>query len=403
MKKVLTLLLSILLLTACSTSGSNFVVEKEYVKPLTSSNLSDRLSDELSKVFKTKNKQDYILKDIGIDSPSLVLNDYYGQVVDFNKYKQGNLIIEVSAYWCTHCAQQTANNTKIIENSDVEIIQFFIDGDNDLIKEFYAKEEVEIPSDITVIAENAELQSYFVSTNIQMVPSFYFFKDGKLTYINVGLLTYEEYEAIKEYLFGDKALTRDSLVDNMGKSIFENYMDYNDVLNELSSDSKDKLALIDNCEELTVSIIGKDVNFNKLYDEEDGAIYKIDNFGKYLNDELVVFYLGNIHNNLESEIELINNFKAEHKDLNMLAILVDSKDISTSDAYKELDKKLNIDVISSNAEIPQVFVDTLINEYPACVFIQDNKLTGGFYNLESLEKMNRALETFVGENSIALV
>lgn len=403
MRKILSLLLILILLTACSTSGSNFVSEREYIKPISSIGLADRLSDELKKIFGSYNLKDYILKDIEMESPDLSLEDYFGEIVDFNNYKEGNLIIEVSASWCTHCAEQTAYNNQIIEKGNVNVIQFFIDGDKELVKEFYDNENVDIPTNIHIIPENPELQAYFVSSNIEMVPSFYFYKDGKLTFINVGTITYEKYTAMYDYLFGDKAFNKDNLVDNMGKSIFDKYRDEEDVLNDLSVSSKDKLALIDNSSDLTISTIGKDLALNKLYDEEKDALFKIDNYGKYLDEELIVFYLANIFNNLDGEIELINSFKDKHPDTNMLAILVDNKDLSTSREYAKLPNKLKIDVVSLNAEIPQIFIDTFINEYPAMLFAQDNKLTGGFYDIESLEKMERAYSIFLGDESIALI
>lgn len=402
MKKLLSLLL-IFFLTACSNSGSVFVEEKEYIKPISSGQLIDRLSDDLLNLFPLQNRKDYILKDIGMSVPDLSLVDYFGNTVDFNRYANKNLIIEVSAYWCTHCAEQTAYNNKIVENGEIDIVQFFIEGDKELIKEFYDNEDVEIPTNIKIIPENDDLRAYFVSSGIEMVPSFYFYKQGKLTYLNVGTFTYERFDQIYDCLFGDKSLNRESLVDNRGNSIFDDYREENDLLNDLSISSKDKLALIDGSVDLTLSIMGKGTNFNKLYDEEPNAIFKIEDYGKYINDEMIVFYIGNIFNNLESDIELINSFKKKHPDINMLTILVDSKDISTSNEYAKLPKKLDTDVVSSNSEIPQIFIDTLINEYPAMLFIENNKMTGGFYNLESLDKMEIAYKVFLGEESIALV
>ena len=392
MKKILSVLL-IFLLTACSSTGSNYVEEEKYIEPINIDHLYDTLSEELQAVFPKQNQEAYIYDDIGLDMPEYTVTDYYGNSVNLSDYKNTNLIIEVSASYCTHCAEQIANNDKIIENTGATVMQFFIEDDNEAIKSFFEENGVDIPSNITVIPANDDLYNYFAyETSIEMVPTFYFFKNGKLTYMNIGIMTYDDFSKIYDYVFGDKALTEEML----------NVRDYDDVLNDLSVASKDKLALIDNSEELTVSVIGKSVDFSSMYEADDGAIYSIDDFSKYSGKQLAVFYIGNIHNNLEGEIELINEFKKEHPKLNILTILVDSKDISTSEEYEKLDIKLNTDVMSSSARIPRVFVDTTIAEYPAMLFIEDNTFTGGFYNLESLEKMGRAYETFLGDDSIAL-
>ena len=113
---------------------------------------------------------------------------------------------------------------------------------------------------------------------------------------------------------------------------------------------------------------------------------------KYYDKPFVVFYVGYIKDNLEKDVSIINEIASKHKDLNMLTILMDTKDIETSSIYKESELKLNTDIVSSNSEIPKQFLDTSVISYPAALFIQDNVFTGGCHgNLQAIPKLVEGL------------
>ena len=77
--------------------------------------------------------------------------DIDGNEISFNG--SGKTVIEVVAYWCPHCKNQIANNEILAENySDISFYQYFNEGDNEQIAEFYG--ENDYPSKMTLIPYN---------------------------------------------------------------------------------------------------------------------------------------------------------------------------------------------------------------------------------------------------------
>lgn len=409
MKKIISFLL-ILCLFGCTASNKQDETiqnKREYIKPLNKVNLFDELNDktksELLEVYGEDAPLNNILKMFGKDLTDISVNDYYGDVIDFANFKDKEVIIEISQKICEHCQKQIPLTEEILKNEDDIFIQYFAFGTNEEIDEFYGRSSYKMPKELIVIPENEELSKYITDLDVDSTPTFLFCKNGVINFACIGETSYAKYLKAKELAFKNP-LSRDSFVTNDGIDIFSLTRDYDDVLNDLSSDSKDKFAIIDNSEELTVNVIGKNVEFNTLYETgDDDPLYTIDNYAKYVNKPLVVFYLANIHENLENDIMLINTFAAHHPDLNMFAILMDNKDLQTSIPYAECKTHLMIDVVSSNAEIPKQLIDNKVNTYPAALFIQDNIFTGGVNSIASSVTIENAYEYFLGDDSIALV
>lgn len=406
MKKILKVFLVVLLLSACAPKNSKEVQDK-YIKPINLVNfyeiLNDNLKNRLTKVYGDSKVENNLFEMVGKELKDLVVIDYYDNPVYFRDFKQGKVIIEVVQNSCEHCKKQVPLTEEIMKRvNDITFVEYFAYGNVDQINEFYESTNSSIPKDVIIIPENKELSNFIFDLGVDSTPTFLFCENGIIKFAKIAELSYAQYSNAYDVSYVN-TFTVDDLVTNDNTSVFLANRDYNDVLNDLSKASKDKLALIDKSEELTVNVIGQFVEFYSLYQEEEGAIYKLDSYTQYINKPLVVFYLGNIHDNMEDDITLINSFVKNHPDLNVLTLLMDTKDVQTSKVYQEMDLELECDYVSSNAEIPKQFLDTKVNEYLAALFIQENTFTGGVSGIKDLDTIERAYEAFIGDDSIALI
>ena len=406
MKKALCLLI-VLCLFGCTSQKEEETIDitDKYIKPLNEVNFFNELNsttkDILLNIYGEDKVDNNLLEMLDKELCDLSVNDYYDNTINFSDYQNSTFIFEIVQYSCDHCKKQVPLTETILANEDATIIQYFAFGDKEQIDEFYETAAHEMPKDVIVIPQNDELSSYVTSLGVNSTPTFVFYKDGKVRFACIGELSYAKYlKAIR--MIDEYPITKEALVDNEDTSVFSLYRGYDDVLNDISSANKDRLAMIDNAEEITVNVIGQTVKLNELYEKEGEALYSITSYEKYINKPLVVFYVGYIHNNLEKDVGVINDFAKNHKDINMLTILMDTKDLETSSLYKQANLELLTDVVSSNSEIPKQFLDTSVISYPAAIFIQENTFVGGLHSFENKETLENAYEIFMGDNSISI-
>lgn len=407
MKKLVLLFLIMFMLTSCSSKTiDKDEVSDKYIKPINQIDyydyLNDSLKNKLKNVYEDQKVTNNLLELVDTKLPDINCLDYYDNPVYFRDLSNGKVVFEIVQYSCDHCLKQVPLTEEILKNSDITFVQYFAYGSKEQIDDFYDKADRDIPKDLLVIPENKELSNYFMDEGVDSTPTFLFYEDGNVRLAKIAELSYAQFINATKLAY-ESPFTSKDLVDNNGDDVRKLLRTYDDVLDDLSTESKDKLAKITNAEELTINVIGKYLEFYSLYEEEAGAIYKLDTYTKYINKPLVVFYLGYINNNLEDDINLINAFKNNHKDLNVLTILMDTKDIQTSSVYQGIDLELNTDYVSSNSVIPKQLLDTKVNEYLAALFIQDNIFTGGVSGIKSVETIENAYNTFIGEESIALI
>lgn len=406
MKKII-LLLIILCLFGCQKETTDEIIniEGKYIEPINEVSYYESLKSE------TRNKigdlyekapQNNIMKMFKKEFCELTLRDYYGNTIDFSKLKNTCFVMEISQKVCDHCQKEIPLMETILEKTDVKIYQYFANASNEEIDEFYSKSSHQIPSGLTILPEDDEMSDYITELGVDSTPTFLFVNNGVIEFACIGELAYPRFASALRFIKSNP-LAKEDFVNSEGVDVFSLGRDYDSVLDDLSIQSKDKLALVDEAEELTVNVIGKYVEFFNVYElGEEAPLYTV-NFTKYVNKPLIVFYLANINDNLENDISIINEFKNNHKDINMVAILMDNKDLSTSLPYRDLDTKLNIDVVSSNAEVVVSLLDTDVYEYPAALFIQDNTFQGGLHTIQDVDNLERAFNIFLGEDSIALV
>lgn len=406
MKKIVSILLVSVLLCACTSSGIKHTKD-EYIKPLHEVNFYDELNNDiksrLDPLYGSVKVNNNLLQMVDKELTDLSVEDYYGNIINFNDYKDENIILEIVQYSCEHCKKQVPLTENIVNNDDITFIQYFAWGDKEQIDEFYDAANMPMSEKVIVIPHDDELSHYVSYLEVDSTPTFLFINHGKVSFACIAELSYPMYVNIKDYAYSDNTYHQDDFVNNEGILVYDLNRSYDDVLNDLSTINKDKLAKIDNSEEITINIIGNELLLNELYEEGENPIYTIETYEKYYNKPLVIFYLGYIKDNLVKDVSIINGFANNHKDLNMLTILMDTKDIETSSIYKESGLKLNTDVVSSNSEIPKQLLDTSVVSYPAALFVQDNIFTGGCHSIVTSEALERAYESFIGEESIALV
>ena len=408
MKKIIKVLLIVLTLTSCSQSTNNDKIVDKYIKPVNLVNFYDNLNDglkkRLNKVYGEDKVNNNLIEMVGKEICDLIVIDYYDNPVYFRDFKQGKVLIEIVQNSCEHCKKQLPLTEEILEKTkDITFVQYFAYGSKDQITDFYENAGMAIPKDLIIIPENKDISDFIFKLGVDATPTFLFCDNGIIKLAKKSELSYAQYINAFDVSYVNP-FTIDDLVTNSGDSVFLGNRTTADVLNDLSIDSKDKLASIDKAEDLTLNVIGQFVELYSLYEEDEkGAIYKLDDFTKYVNKPLVVFYLGNIRNNMEKDILLINSFVKKHPDLNVLTLLMDTKDVQTSIEYQKMDLELESDYVSSNARVPKQLVDTKVNEYLACLFIQDNVFTGGVSGISDIDTLERAYETFIGEDSIALI
>lgn len=406
MKKILVFLI-VLLLTGCTIKNEEIIDNSDkYIKPLNEVNfysiINDDLKERLHNIYGNDNVGNNLIKMIGQDLIDISVEDYSGKTINFNDYSDKEIVLEVVQYSCEHCKKQVPLTETILENEDVVFIQYFAWGTKDQIDDFYSKAGYPIPKKLIVIPHDDKLSEYISKLETDLTPTFMFFKNGVLNFACAGDLSYSKYQNASDFAFNNP-INKSELIDNEGRNVFESYRSKDDVLNDLSISNRDKFALIDNSEELTVEVIGKQVNYNELYEKEDEPVYIINDFNRYVNKPLVVFYVANINGNLLKDSILINDFIANHKGVNVLTILMDNKDLQTSAKFKEDGIVITGDIVSSNAELPKIFLDVKVNTYPAALFIQDNIIVGGINSIEKSDTLSLAYDTFVGPGSIALI
>lgn len=403
MKKIVTVIL-LFLLCACSTKEIDKT--NEYIKPLNEINFLNEINDEkktqLASIYGREEVKNNLLEMVDKRLTDLCVKDYYDNDVDFLKYYNSEIVFEIVQYSCEHCLKQTALTDIILENSDITFIQYFAWGTKEQIDDFYARAKRDMNDKVIVIPQNDELSDYISELKVDETPTFLFFKNGKLKFADTGEIALAKFSNIVDYAYNDNFGIND-LVNNDGVSLFDLYRGYDDVLADLSNENKDKLALVDNSEEVTINTIGNHVDYKTLYEKDGEPLYSIKSFNSYINKDTVVFYVANMNDNLKKDISVINGFISNHQDLKVLTILMDNKDFDTSTAYQELGLMGNFDVVSSTSEIPKVFIDVSVVSYPAAIFIQDDVMTGGFNQIKDIDSLERAYQIFMGDDSLALL
>lgn len=404
MKKLLVSLL-LILLTACSAQAIDdkpIPEIKEYIEPSSDVEIFDYLNKETHDLlYKANNNEDikaYILEYLGKDLVDYTFTDYYGNQYNLGDFSDKKLMIEVSANWCTHCMKQASeyNDDLLANYQDICIIQYFNEGNKELIDAFYKEIGKPIPSNIIVVPEDEMFSNLLLSNyNPMYYPGFLLFNEGKLTFMRIAEFTKEEMDLAYDVAYNN-ALDLNKLTDENGKSIFTYRRSTNDVKEDLSEENIHKLEQLDNDHYTvneTLKFMGRKFDFyNQL--ENDSNFNAETNFLEYEDKNLVIVYL---YEPDEQSIQLINDYYDGHGE-DISVVVLNTADLGC----EKMAEQISPPVISIMNQVPEILNDINFVSYPSCVFVEKGTITGTYSNIENIEMFNKATDMFIGDNSIAL-
>lgn len=375
MKKILSLLFIVLVLVGCgkkdTSEGIMYVLPSEGENRIKLDDENQAKIDTLSSVITLENSD---LKALDVD-----LNEIGDYLVDTNGEKvslEGTTFIEVVATWCTYCKEQAVENNPILveKYKDYNFVQLFIEQEED-IETYYKNLEIEVPKadNFHIIEKNDELATLIKEkTALQYFPTNLVLVDGVVKLMFTGECDEEMADLIAKYL--------------------ENPV----------SDVELTEIIVRNTENVKADI-GEEAVM-KLQELEDEGNYAtvdvtLNNIGKYVGDinpfktnVLFVNYLENTEFN-----DLVRVFKERNPDVEVL--------LWTQDATSEDELPSIADVIQYNKEnVPSSFKTELNGEVLPVAFYFENAIcTGAISSPSALSTLNKGLELFIGENSIARI
>lgn len=375
MKKILSLLFIVLILVGCgkkdTSEGIMYVLPSEGENRIKLDDENQAKIDTLSSVITLENSD---LKALDVD-----LNEIGDYLVDTNGEKvslEGTTFIEVVATWCTYCKEQAVENNPILveKYKDYNFVQLFIEQEED-IETYYKNLEIEVPKadNFHIIEKNDELATLIKEkTALQYFPTNLVLVDGVVKLMFTGECDEEMADLIAKYL--------------------ENPV----------SDVELTEIIVRNTENVKADI-GEEAVM-KLQELEDEGNYAtvdvtLNNIGKYVGDinpfktnVLFVNYLENTEFN-----DLVRVFKERNPDVEVL--------LWTQDATSEDELPSIADVIQYNKEnVPSSFKTELNGEVLPVAFYFENAIcTGAISSPSALSTLNKGLELFIGENSIARI
>lgn len=404
MKKVVLILL-IFLLAACSTNSGdtkNDTEALEFIKPVEDKEIFSYLNDDAASILKSANSGNSMsnkaLENLGKTLPDLTLKTIDNKEVKLSDYQNQKLVIEVVSIYCSHCKDQTYKYTdEMLDLLDsVTFIQFFIDGEEDSIKSFYKEINKDIDSRTLVCTKDDDFNAYLKNTlDVDATPTFLFFNNNEISFFKVGLLDIESFNNLYDVAF-ENTFDISNLTDSEGNSIFTHIRTSDDVLNDLSEDSYNKIKALDNDDStvnLTLNNIGKTFDFTNQLDDESTFTSEV-NFIDYIDSSLMIIRVSEYD---ETFFDLLNEFYKENKDVKMIVI-----NMSDEDNQKMADK-LDMPFCSVLNQIPEKLNEENLGTNPTCIFVMQGIITGIYSNIDSLDDLTLAKNTFLTDQSIALV
>lgn len=375
MKKILSLLFIVLVLVGCgkkdTSEGIMYVLPSEGENRIKLDDENQAKIDTLSSVITLENSD---LKALDVDLSEI--GDY---LVDTNGEKvslEGTTFIEVVATWCTYCKEQAVENNPILieKYKDYNFVQLFIEQEED-IETYYKNLEIEVPKadNFHIIEKNDELATLIKEkTALQYFPTNLVLVDGVVKLMFTGECDEEMADLIAKYL------------ENPVSEV------------ELTE------IIVRNTENVKADI-GEEAVM-KLQELEDEGNYAtvdvtLNNIGRYVGDinpfktnVLFVNYLENTEFN-----DLVRVFKERNPDVEVL--------LWTQDATSEDELPSIADVIQYNKEnVPSSLKTELNGEVLPVAFYFENAIcTGAISSPSALSTLNKGLELFIGENSIARI
>lgn len=391
----------VIMLVACSNKEE--IYEKEYIDPVMDIFLFGELSSDDKKIIKKANgNKDFDnnqFKMLNKEAYDKDLIDIYGNTINFNDYNE--YVLEIVSVGCNHCKKMITEHLDDMLNKNVQIIQYFNIGTKEDIEELYKDIDKEIPNNLIIIEENSELEDYIKNIlGIDTYPSLISFKNGKVSFNEDGDIESDELDSFFDLSFNE------NIVDKIDiESLISKVRTLDDVKNSISEENLDRIASIDNdgnTLDYTLRIIGSKVDFDKIsHKNETIYVSEIDTYDELKDSDLVLIYTYLKDSQDTNKINFINKLIDSNDSVKYIVVLIEGID-SSSNIYNNMDTKFHTKVVSVLGYIPDDFFKIGIKKYPTAFFIEKGTFTGAYSNIENIEDFNKAIDMFIGDNSVAL-
>lgn len=403
-------------------SNSPDIAAGMYIDPITEGNPIDELGKEINKKLNNYfgepkdafNGENLSLIGKNVDIFDLSVSDINGKQIKLDKYKNTKVFIEIAATYCSHCGDQLKYLSSIREciEDDIDILQIFADknGNSESIAKFYADNNQKMSNKEIIIQYDFDLVDRFVTMGVSQTPTFLFVDNG---IVKTALSSFNSkyLKRICDVGFTD-TIQRNEIVNDEGEPIEKFYRTYHTLMKEIKPEYKD---VLDQFHESNMYLIGNNAgkyfNWYDLTSDYDDGFIKKESFSEYDGEDVIIFGLSNDdEKELTKEIEYINNFADNNKDINCLIVFLDDTEYynhNTSNVYFKSGATAKCGVVSSRSSVPYL-IDDIAYEFvyegnvPMMLFVENNYITGMCVGMESFNNLNKLIDMFFGENCITL-
>ena len=414
LKKLLIVLLSLLLISCekevIEDKKEEEIIESKFIDPIKDVFLCDELNENIKnrwmEIINTdggRGINNYQIEMLFKDIYEGELIDINGNTVDLNSYDK--LVFNFVSTECGTCKQEISEciNDLVNEYEDVTFIQYFGIGEKEDILNMYSSLNVTIPDNLIIIAHNDDFHNYMkYDLKAEMYPTFVFFNAQKVSLVLTSKLSLKAYKKAYDLAF-ENPIRIEELINKDGIYLFDLNRTVQDVKNDLSKENQEKVNYLDDpiytyTSETTYKLMGKKLDFSNTLEGNLNVISEIDDYSYYEDKELVLIY-ETLNGDDADKINFINSLISDDKEY--IVVLIEGFESQTY-YYENSEVKFNCPVVSNLGYMPRGFYSVGIIDYPTCIFIKEGTFTGAYGVIESIDKFNYALNTFLGENSIAL-
>lgn len=402
LKKIL-IILSALMLVSCADKPIE-EPQKEYIDPQTDIFIFGELDETNKAIIKKANgNKDYKnnqFKMLNKDVYSNDLIDIDGNKVNFKDFDK--FVLEVVSTTCEHCHKMIEEHLDEMLERGITLVQYFNNANDYDVREFYNDLNREIPNNLIVISRDEQLYEYLHDYLVlESYPTLISYVDSKVTFNKNGDISTDELNAYYEVSFNN-ILANDEKINN----VIAKCRTREDVKNSLSKENLEKINNLDNDShtlDFTLNIIGKKLDFDRISNDKSSVyINEIDSYDEYKESDLVLLYTHLGSDEDISKINYINKLVNSNDKVKYIVVLVEGLE-SSSNIYKDIEPKFVCPVVSVLGYIPNDFYTIGFRNYPSALFVEKGTFVGAYSNINSIDNFNKAIDMFIGDNSIALI
>lgn len=416
-KKVILVLLTLLLVSCNNNKQEEEIIippveESLFIEPINDVFLFDELNSEIKnrwqdvlKIDGSNHLENYQLEMLFKDIYEDDLVDIYGNVINLKTYDK--LVLNFVSVDCGACKLEIENyiNDLVDYVDDVQFVQYFGVGTKEEILDLYKSLNVSIPENLIIIEANDDVKNYMkYDLMAKMYPTFVFYLNNKVSFNVVSKMSLVAYKKAIDIAFNEP-IKKEELINKDGIDIFTLNRDFDDVKNDLRKENLERIEYLNDkiyeyTDNMTFKLMGKKIDFNNLLSPNAETISQINDYSKYVDKDLVIFYESFSDSSETDKVEYINSL-IEDDDVEYIVVLIEGFE-SQSRIYEDMDVKFHCPVVSNLGYMPRGFYSIGINVYPTALFIKESTFTGAYAPIENIDKFNYAINTFLKDDCIAL-